>query len=147
MNSPGIRPPTLKTVAAQGGKQGWRQTLRVLPEEDTTRTAAPSIAMPLAKTELSELLACDDVLRVRRRAPATSIRTNADVVSDVCGVEGQSHGDSLAMFPGQPNPELSSQARTDDDDLGQVIDAWPGLPRAVRAGILAMVRATTTGDA
>jgi hypothetical protein len=147
MNSPGIRPPTLKPVAAPGGKQGWQQTLRVLREEDITRAAAPSIAMPLAKTELSELLACDDVLRVRRRAPAIATRTNADLGSDACGVEGKSHADSLATFSSQRNPDSSAQARMGDEDLGEVADAWPDLPRNVRAGILAMIRATTTGDA
>jgi len=29
-----------------------------------------------------------------------------------------------------------------DADLARLIDAWPMLPEAIRAGILAMVRAT-----
>jgi hypothetical protein len=147
MNSPGIRPPTLKTLAASGGKQGWQQTLRVLPEEDATRAAAPSIAMPLANTEFSEMLGCDDVLRARRRTPATMARMNADAGSDTCGVEVKSHADSLATFSSQRNPDLSSHSHMGDEDLAQVTDAWPGLPRNVRAGILALIHATTTGDA
>jgi hypothetical protein len=150
MNSPGIRPPTLKRVAAPGGREVFQQTLRVMPEEDATPAAAPSVAMPLATTEFSELLVCDYVLRARPRASVTATRTNADVGSDARGVEGKSHADSadsLATFSSQPNPDSSARARTDDEDLDQVIDAWPGLPRNVRAGILAMIRATTTGDA
>jgi hypothetical protein len=32
-----------------------------------------------------------------------------------------------------------------DTDLARVIDAWPGLPEAVKAGIKAMVKAATGG--
>ena len=34
---------------------------------------------------------------------------------------------------------------TPDDDLQRVIAAWPALPEAIRAGILAMVKAATGG--
>jgi hypothetical protein len=30
----------------------------------------------------------------------------------------------------------------DDPDLAALVDAWPELPRAIRAGILSMVRAS-----
>jgi hypothetical protein len=30
-----------------------------------------------------------------------------------------------------------------DADLAAVVDAWPGLPEAIKAGILAMVKAAT----
>jgi hypothetical protein len=32
-----------------------------------------------------------------------------------------------------------------DPDLAGVVAAWPGLPEAVKAGIVAMVKATGTG--
>ena len=32
-----------------------------------------------------------------------------------------------------------------DGDLRAVVDAWPGLPEAIKAGILAMVRAAKGG--
>ena len=35
-----------------------------------------------------------------------------------------------------------------DPDLAAVVDAWPGLPEAIRAGIMAMVRAASgSGEA
>ncbi len=146
MNSPGVRPRTLRPAAAPGGK-GLPQTLRVLPEEGATRAAAPSVAMPRPNAEFSEVLVCDDLLRVGRRASATAIRTNADTGSDACGVAGKSHADSAAVLSNQGSPGSPAQARTGDEDLGQVTEAWPGLPRNVRAGILAIIRATISADA
>ena len=32
------------------------------------------------------------------------------------------------------------------DDLAAVVDAWPELPGAIRAGILAMVKASTSNE-
>ena len=81
MSSPGIRPQNNKPAAGPAGKKGPPQTLRVLSEEGAARAAAPSIAMPRAKTELSELLAGDEMLYVRRRAPAITARQNANLGS------------------------------------------------------------------
>ena len=48
----------------------------------------------------------------------------------------------------QPTPPLAHHLPTDtcqtDPDLAAVVDAWDRLPEAVRAGIVAMVRAATT---
>jgi hypothetical protein len=38
------------------------------------------------------------------------------------------------------------RAALDDPDLTTVVDAWNRLPEAVRAGIVAMVRAATNGS-
>ncbi len=35
----------------------------------------------------------------------------------------------------------------DDPDLAAVVDAWPKLPAAIKAGIVAMVRAAVRGNA
>ena len=47
---------------------------------------------------------------------------------------------------GQERPPVTTQITTrmlpDDPDLAFVVDAWSYLPEAIRAGILAMVRAT-----
>jgi len=49
-----------------------------------------------------------------------------------------------------PSTRIENAARTaptcvqDDDELRDVISAWPTMPHAVRAGIMAMVRATLT---
>lgn len=39
-------------------------------------------------------------------------------------------------------PTATKSATTIPPDLGEIIDAWPSLPEAIRAGILAMVRAS-----
>lgn len=138
MSSPGIR--SNKPAAGQGGKNESQQSLRVLLKDGTARAAVPSIAMPRAKTELSELLASDDFLCARRRVPSTATRQSAAAKPLV---------ESPDVLSAQQNSEQDSlpQARTLDGGLGQVIDAWPGLPRNVRAAILAMIRETSSDDA
>ena len=69
--------------------------------------------MPRAKTELSQLLAGDEVICVRPRR------------------------DSLAPFDVD-----TAKSQAFDVDLSHVIDAWPRLPQGVRKAILAMVDAT-----
>ncbi len=71
--------------------------------------------MPRATTELSELLASDPLLCVRRRAESAPA---ADAASDANPVAG-------------------------DADLAHVIQAWPSLPRNIRAAIAALVRDET----
>ena len=40
-----------------------------------------------------------------------------------------------------PGPENAPQTTDSDPDLAKVTDAWPTLPEAVKAGIVAMVKA------
>ena len=40
-------------------------------------------------------------------------------------------------------PQLPTDARQTNSELAAVIDAWPTLPEAIRAGIVAMVRASS----
>ena len=42
---------------------------------------------------------------------------------------------------GAESGALDARKAPDDPQLAEVIDAWPGLPDAVQAGILAMIRA------
>jgi len=57
------------------------------------------------------------------------------------------------MEVASPSPEgwptfgLRSQEAAFDPDLASLIEAWPDLPRAVKAGIMAIVRAIDPGDA
>ncbi len=146
MSSPGIRPRNKQPVASPGGNKGLQQTLRVLSEDAAARAAAPSIAMPRAKTELSELLAGDKLLCVRRRAPATATRPNADAGSGIPAADAGTQAESPATRSGQGGPDSSPRAHLADVDLRRVIDAWPGLPHNVRAAILAMIRETVAGD-
>jgi hypothetical protein len=55
-------------------------------------------------------------------------------VADVKGLSGHRRVFIPALaLPNSPDP---------DPDLAEVMDAWPALPDAVRAGILAMVKAS-----
>ena len=147
MNSPRFRTHVVKLPAAPSGNQGVHQTSRSLPEKGAARAATRSVAMPLAKVDFSESLGCGGLFAAGRPAPATEMRKNAGAAAVASGLEGKFHVDSPARPSSQQNPDLSSRAHPSDEDLGQVIDAWSGLPRNVRAGILAMIRATNAGNA
>jgi hypothetical protein len=51
---------------------------------------------------------------------------------------------AVAKNPGKPRRFTESTA---DPDLDAVIAAWPNLPPAIRAGVLALIRATGGGNA
>jgi len=143
MSSPGISPRSNNPAASLGGKKEPQQPLRVLSEDGTARTAAPSIAMPWARTELSELLAGDNLLCLRRRASATSTQQNT---------VAKPHAESLGVPSAQRVVVVDSRnpsplAPTVNGDLARVIEVWPSLPRNVRAAISAMIRETVTDDA
>jgi len=59
-------------------------------------------------------------------APKTSRKQG---VADESGAESSAESGALDAENGLKDP-----------DLGAIIDAWPGLPDAIKAGILAMVR-------
>jgi hypothetical protein len=128
MNSSKTRPQDNKLAASQGGEKGPPQKLRVLSQDGVARAAAPSIAMPRAKTELSDLLAGDKSLCLRRPA-ANATRPSADAKIQV------------------ESPAAPSTPHIAGEDLTRVIEAWPGLPRNVHAAILAMIRETAAGNA
>jgi hypothetical protein len=44
-------------------------------------------------------------------------------------------------------PSTSLRAEPLDPDLARVLAAWPTLPAAIRAGVLAMVKAATASSA
>ena len=48
---------------------------------------------------------------------------------------------SIASQSGAESGALGAQNGPFDADLGELAEAWPNLPKALRAGILAMVRA------
>jgi hypothetical protein len=76
--------------------------------------------MPRASTELTEMLAGDALLCVRRRAAAAV-------------VPARTAAETATAAPIAPAADI---------DLTCVIDAWPDLPRHIRAAILAMIRET-----
>jgi len=127
MSSPGIRPRNKQPAARSGNKSVSPQELRVLAE-DSARAAAPSVVMPRAKTELTELLAGDKLLCVRRHETTPTSQT-VDVEHGVSDADARSHSESSTA-------SLDPQS----DDLARVVDAWPRLPRNLRAAVLAMIR-------
>jgi hypothetical protein len=46
----------------------------------------------------------------------------------------------------QNGPTASPSTAPLDADLARVVDAWPTLPAAIRAGVLALVNAATAND-
>jgi hypothetical protein len=124
MSSPGTRPRNNKPAAAAAGGKGSPQKLRVLSRDGATRPAA-SIAMPRAKTELSEMLA-GDALLCARRPQAAAIAPAEPPVAEA------------------PSRDESPRVPAPGGDLAQVMEAWPMLPRNVRAAILAMIRETAS---
>ena len=147
MSSPGIRPRKNQPAAGPGGNKDSPHTLRMLSADGDVRAAAPSIAMPRAKTELSEILAGDKLLCVRRGAPAAATRGNADAGSSVAGADAGAQAESPATGSGKRGSDASPQAHLADADLGLVIHSWSRLPHNARAAILAMIRETAAGDA
>ena len=123
MNSSGTRS---RDKAGRHDGQESRQAILGVMSEDGTVRASPSIAMPRAKTELAELLAGDKMLCVRRPSPGP---VRPEVHAGVCGIN---------LAPGSD----ASPGPTMDEDLSLVIDAWPDLPRSVRAAVLAMIHET-----
>ena len=103
MSSPGIRPRNNQPAAS--GKKGSQQTLRVLSANGAARAARPSIAMP-ARRELTELLAGDRLLCLRRRASATATGPSAEV------------GQGTPADNARPNVG-SPRAQSDEADLGR----------------------------
>jgi len=63
-----------------------------------------------------------------------SWQPNAEV-PDSKGTYGDAGSDT------SDSPSSSHANRSDDEDLSRVAEAWPDLPAAIRAGILAMVEA------
>jgi hypothetical protein len=45
--------------------------------------------------------------------------------------------------PGQTDDPTRTRHRQTDPDLARIVVAWPGLPEAIKAGIVAMVKAAS----
>jgi len=51
------------------------------------------------------------------------------------------HGNGLRVSPETSPPYFPHDPCTADPELSAIVDAWPSLPEAVKAGIVAMVDA------
>jgi hypothetical protein len=111
-----------KAGARTDAKQAPQQKLRVLSQDGSARTAPPSVAMPRAKTELSEMLADDAMLCLRRRVTSVTAVKDAPAESS-----------TTATLPPVGEPQAG------DEELARVIDAWPSLPRNIRTAVVAMI--------
>jgi hypothetical protein len=70
--------------------------------------------------------------------PATVLQTADDPAECPVNKANSPHQRSLA-------PDLRRDTCQTDPDLAAVVDAWDRLPEAVKAGIVAMIRAATRG--
>ncbi len=61
---------------------------------------------------------------------------------DLGGAESGAVGDKSGPSDAEDDQGSSPEASEDSPELMAVVEAWPLMPEAVKAGILAMVRAT-----
>jgi hypothetical protein len=160
--------PAPRPVRAPGAQRTWRvwdtdgathgaaPALSADPDDAPASTVSrPSIGMPAAITELSEILAGDTTLCIKRTAvrpsvdggttksaskglpPPAMVLPAADAsVEAVAELSNASPGKSARASPGP------GRCREIDSRLARVIDAWSELPQPIRAAILGMIEAT-----
>ncbi len=76
----------------------------------------------------------------RLYSPIVSAGTGLELSHDSAG------NFTIADQSGAESGALGAQNRPCDADLAEVVQSWPSLPDALRAGILAMVRAARGAD-
>ena len=98
-----------------------------------TRARRPFDASVDPTDARNDILGC--VGRSDRRATATPVFETGSERADSREIKAfSSHQEPLA-------PDLLHDTCQTDPDLARIVDAWPTLPEAVRAGIVAMVKA------
>jgi hypothetical protein len=90
-------------------------------------SAVPSVAMPQPVTELSELLAGDATLCIRRSVKAC----RAEVLHSG---EASAARPILAAIPCDDDPQFGPE-------LARVVEVWPSLPRNAQRAVLAVIDA------
>ena len=83
--------------------------------------------------------------KVTMRAVGVEPTTNG--LKGRCGESITSDSANTCDNPADPLGVLLGVLRSECPDLAAVVAAWPTLPDAVRAGIVAMVRASAAADA
>jgi hypothetical protein len=66
-------------------------------------------------------------------------------IQELLNIEHASLPGRRGTEPGPPSGDSASTQLSTDPELAAVVKAWPGLPSVVKAGILAMVKATGPG--
>jgi hypothetical protein len=74
-------------------------------------------------------------------APRRTRTYNPLIKSQTSGNRKDDSGKDLGISPPSVGPRLATDTRQTDPDLATVVNAWDRLPEAVRAGIVAMVKA------
>jgi len=87
-------------------------------------------------------------MTLARKVPVTGaqphchdIRASASIYNDLRASGGKYAG-GVGAPDGAPNVDFAKNRTPTDPDLAALIAAWPNLPSAVKAGIVAMVKAT-----
>lgn len=116
----------------------------VEPDPAKCGPVRPSVVMPTTMTELSELLAGDDTVCVRRPSQRSGDTSAASATAPAQGM-GDAESASPTGRERVAGPVLASLPSLDIDaeaELAEVIDVWPLLPRSVHTAILAIIDAT-----
>ena len=100
---------------------------RVVDPRVAKPVSGPSVAMPLPVTELSELLADDATICIRRPVKPCRAEAQSSAVASVAKPV-------LAAIPCDDEAELGPE-------LTRVVEAWPALSRSAHRAILAMIDA------
>lgn len=96
----------------------------------------------VAGPQLLKLSGVDGSCRGESVRVADGIRTRDPQIHNLGRGRSKSLKDQdFGPLGGRPAPHLPHDTRPTDPDLALVIDRWEGLPEAVRAGIVAMVKA------
>jgi len=95
-------------------------------------------------------VACNGEVGIRTRetgiSPSNGLANRiapdaSNATADTC----EDSPERLGVLLGASGPEIAPQADPADADLAAVVSAWPALPDALKAGILAMVGAVVQG--
>jgi hypothetical protein len=68
------------------------------------------------------------------------------IMRPLTGCSKGTPGNSLRQGPSQVAEHLPNDTCQTDPDLAAVVAAWPELPEAIKAGILAMVKAAAGSE-
>ncbi len=125
-----------------------RATIGKQPSDEETAHKAAQQAHALTRNESQATeAACKKPLGLPVSATSCDMVHICTVAEAGVELSHDSSGNStIANQSGAESGALDAQNRLCDADLAEVVQTWPSLPKALRAGILAMVRAARGVD-
>jgi len=94
-----------------------------------------------------EMTALGGLVRLESKVPPRWTRTINKLIKSQQSMSGKSGLlNDLSLPFGSVAHHLPADARQTEPGLAAVVDAWPHLPEAIRAGILAMVMTSREGS-